>query len=254
MKSNSKPSNTPADNDENALLIKRRARHRLLGAIALVLTSIVVLPMVFDKNPPPLNKDLSIEIPAQDSTWQTQAKPTQNKPLANINTNTTNETETATPIPPNLDDQISPHPQAINSSADTSADVAQTTEKKTTIKVSKLETQTTEQKKALAILENKTDNTNTASTKTFEKELAKTQKKLDAKIMLQVGAFSTAARVEEVKKQLQKAGIHKIYTEEVATRSGQVIRIRVGPLNTQQQAEILRKKITSLGFNPTIIQ
>ena len=100
MKSNSKPSNTPADNDENALLIKRRARHRLLGAIALVLTSIVVLPMVFDKNPPPLNKDLSIEIPAQDSTWQTQAKPTQNKPLANINTNTTNETETATPIPP----------------------------------------------------------------------------------------------------------------------------------------------------------
>jgi len=50
-------------NDVNAL--KRRGRRRLVGAIALVLLAVIVLPMIFDQQPrqtPPV----SVRIPGQD--------------------------------------------------------------------------------------------------------------------------------------------------------------------------------------------
>ncbi|KNH06039.1 DedD protein [Candidatus Burkholderia brachyanthoides] len=42
---------------------KQRARRRLVGAIALVLTAVIILPMVLDSRPKPLTDDISIDIP-----------------------------------------------------------------------------------------------------------------------------------------------------------------------------------------------
>lgn len=42
---------------------KQRARRRLVGAIALVVAAIVVLPMVLDSHPKPVTDDISIDIP-----------------------------------------------------------------------------------------------------------------------------------------------------------------------------------------------
>jgi DedD protein len=52
---------------EDAVLLQRRARRRLVGAIALVVFVVIVLPIVFDKEPRPITQDLVIEIPSQDS-------------------------------------------------------------------------------------------------------------------------------------------------------------------------------------------
>lgn len=43
--------------------LRRRARRRLVGAIALALVAVVVLPMVFDPEPKPLGSDVDIRIP-----------------------------------------------------------------------------------------------------------------------------------------------------------------------------------------------
>lgn len=43
---------------------KQRARRRLVGAIALVLAAIVVLPMVLDSHPKPVTDDIAIDIPS----------------------------------------------------------------------------------------------------------------------------------------------------------------------------------------------
>ncbi|WP_323119789.1 SPOR domain-containing protein [Burkholderia alba] len=55
--------------DTDALLLdptlpeKQRARRRLVGAIALVIAAVIVLPMVLDSHPKPVTDDIAIDIP-----------------------------------------------------------------------------------------------------------------------------------------------------------------------------------------------
>lgn len=44
---------------------KQRARRRLVGAIALVIAAVVILPMVLDSHPKPVTDDISIDIPSR---------------------------------------------------------------------------------------------------------------------------------------------------------------------------------------------
>ena len=52
---------------DEELQLKLRARHRLIGAIALVVAMVVVIPMVFDSTPRKEKSEISIEIPAPDN-------------------------------------------------------------------------------------------------------------------------------------------------------------------------------------------
>lgn len=45
--------------------LKRRARRRLVGAVALVLAAVIVLPMVFDPEPKPPASSVSVRIPGE---------------------------------------------------------------------------------------------------------------------------------------------------------------------------------------------
>jgi DedD protein len=65
---------------QSADVLRKRARHRLLGAVVLVLTAVVVFPLLVDKQPRPVAVDLPIEIPDKNKV----------KPL---------ETERAAPAP-----------------------------------------------------------------------------------------------------------------------------------------------------------
>ncbi len=60
---------------DDAVLLKRRARRRLIGAIALVVFVVIALPIVFDKEPRPIQHDLVIQIPSQDSKFNPSAAP-----------------------------------------------------------------------------------------------------------------------------------------------------------------------------------
>ncbi|HWT35543.1 MAG TPA: SPOR domain-containing protein [Paraburkholderia sp.] len=60
---------TERSGDADAMLLdptlpeKQRARRRLVGAIALVIAAVVILPMVLDSHPKPVTDDISIDIP-----------------------------------------------------------------------------------------------------------------------------------------------------------------------------------------------
>lgn len=58
----------PVTQDELAL--RRRARRRLVGAIAIALTAVLVLPMLFDPEPKPLGPEVDIRIPGQDTPFE----------------------------------------------------------------------------------------------------------------------------------------------------------------------------------------
>ena len=51
---------------DDANLLKRRARRRLVGAIALVVLVVVVLPIILDQKPRPSPQELTVQIPSQD--------------------------------------------------------------------------------------------------------------------------------------------------------------------------------------------
>jgi DedD protein len=48
--------------------LKRRGRRRLVGAVALVLAAVVVLPMVFDPEPRRADAPVSVRIPGENET------------------------------------------------------------------------------------------------------------------------------------------------------------------------------------------
>ena len=73
---------------DEATLLKKRARRRLVGAVALALFAAIVLPMVMDHQPPAPLKDIQVRIPSPDEgapQKTTPAKPvakTDIKPIA----------------------------------------------------------------------------------------------------------------------------------------------------------------------------
>lgn len=54
--------------DQDVNTLKRRGRRRLVGAIALVLAAVIVLPMVFDSEPKGSAPPVSVRIPGEDET------------------------------------------------------------------------------------------------------------------------------------------------------------------------------------------
>lgn len=64
-------------------LLKRRARRRLVGAIALVVLAVVVLPIILDQKPRPGPQELTVQIPSQDaSPFKTRTLPALQTPPA----------------------------------------------------------------------------------------------------------------------------------------------------------------------------
>ncbi len=53
---------------EDVNTLKRRGRRRLVGAIALVLAAVIVLPMIFDSEPRQAQPPVSVRIPAEEET------------------------------------------------------------------------------------------------------------------------------------------------------------------------------------------
>ena len=68
-----------AQEQQDVETLKRKGRRRLVGAVALVLAAVIVLPMVFDPEPRGTGSTLSVRIPAEDETPFTP-KPPRRKP------------------------------------------------------------------------------------------------------------------------------------------------------------------------------
>ena len=65
-----------AEQQQDVETLKKRGRRRLVGAVALVLAAVIVLPMVFDPEPRPSAPPVSARIPGEDETpFKPKAKP-----------------------------------------------------------------------------------------------------------------------------------------------------------------------------------
>ena len=65
--SSSNPTAPGAAQPESMDVIRRRAKHRLIGAAVLVLIGVVGFPLLFDAQPRPIAVDIPIEIPGKNT-------------------------------------------------------------------------------------------------------------------------------------------------------------------------------------------
>lgn len=243
-----------------ALPEKRRARRRLIGAIALVLAAIIGLPMIFDSEPKPFSDEIAIQIPARDAPVTRQSAPSLPPLELSPPTNRVVEKPSA-PIAPAA--PVAPVPAAKN---DTPAPVVKNNvaepvqaEKEVKKEVAPKESSKENTKeitkdkvkdKANDKSNNKASN-KTESTKQSYSKNTKSNRDLPIRYVLQVAAVENKSKADDMQEKLKKAGI-KSYTQKIPTSAGDRIRIRVGPFVNKEEAEKMRARLRKLGLNGSL--
>jgi DedD protein len=243
---------------------KKRARRRLIGAIALVLAAIIGLPMILDSEPKPLADDIAIQIPSKDKPAQSENRrpvPDSEPKLSAPPDPKEEVVETpvapviATPVPKPAASTpvVPPKPAEVEASAEKKDEgrdggkpaepvkpaVAAKPPKPDSKTESEASEKTDDTERAMALLEGKSDPKSAAEKKS-------------GKFVIQVAALATKEKVSEVQAKLKNAGIDS-YTQKVATDSGERIRIRVGPFSSRDEADKVRAKIGKLGMNGSLM-
>nr|WP_315477355.1 SPOR domain-containing protein [uncultured Undibacterium sp.] len=292
-KANKRPTNSRKSGTDGAdLPEKKRARRRLIGAVALVLAAIIVLPMVFDSEPKPGSQKISIEIPSKDT------------PLATTNPVRVGGNAT---VPTNYEGLV----QGIDKSEEivaapkTSA-VAKLDDARNVVKVESATSQKSIEKNSDKKIEvgavNKTvmPNLPPVTNKVTQDTVKKTEAKVDAKaetktevkkedkddaaralallegralpvdetkdtakptpqsgtatgsFTVQVAALNSPEKIRELQAKLKAASITS-YTQKITTKTGEVSRIRVGPFANKAEAEKIRAKLVKLGLNGSLV-
>lgn len=199
-------------NPDEALDLKRRARRRLTGAIALVLFLVIVPPWIMDLEPKPVETTLQVEIP------QPTARPL---PLPA-------QPPVAEPTTPSADSTTPPDTALDNSTAAPADDAEQPPAESTAKPVVEP-----------SVKEKVTSKPSVTTPAATGKET----------YIVPVATLSTRANVKELQARIGLAGI-ETYTEAVKTGTGQQTRVRAGPFATKDAAERARKRLHDLGLQP----
>lgn len=248
-----KQANEPVD---PALPQKKQARRRLVGAIALVLAAIIVLPMVLDSEPKPLADDIAIQIPSRDSP---PARPAGNRPTQSSVTppempaeaGLDKDEELVQPAPAAAATPIAQQKNTPNPAPETNKALKPDSQQ---TPAPKLEERMTVQPLPVR----KPENPDRARAILDGKTLAKVGVPAgpgDARptpYVVQVAALASQDKVNELQKKLKNAGI-KSHTQKVATANGDRIRVRVGPFPNREEADGMRAKLGKLGLNGTLV-
>lgn len=209
--------------------IRRRARHRLIGASVLVLVGVVGFSLLFDTQPRPLAVDIPIEIPAKDVTAPVALAPAQtptapngavlsepsapstpaSAPPASTEPSSPPEPPQPAPPPPVAEAPAAPPPVLAPAPAAEAARPAPAP----------------------------------AATEDDDKPL---------RLVVQVGAFAENARAQEVRRTIERAGM-KTYTHVAETAQGRRIRVRLGPFSSRAEAERAAARVKALGFPAAIL-
>ncbi len=237
---------------ESMEVIRKRAKHRLIGSAVLVLIGVVGFPLLFDTQPRPIPVDIPIEIPGKTAVKPLTVPAT--RPVTNTPASTSASgsvvATTPQPAPEKVADaaSIGPREEIIPStpvearSDKSDKGDAKSDAKAVTKSVEAKAANTDEAARASALL-------NGADAKSAEKTAAASA--AEGRVVVQVGAFADSGKAQDARMKLERAGL-KTYTQVAETKDGKRIRVRVGPFATKAEAEKAAAKIKSLDL-PTAI-
>jgi len=271
--SNAAPNAASAVQLETAEVVRRRAKHRLIGAAVLVLIGVVGFPLLFDTQPRPVAVDIPIEIPGKGSAKPlviapppatSAAKPAADKASADKAASDKSAAEKSAAEKVTADaslapqeeilaskpavDPVLPEQAAIKNEAkpvekpETKADpkLAAKSESRPVAKPADSD----DSARASALLNGSTGVTPPAA------KMASVV--AEGRLVVQVGAFADADKAREARVKLEKAGL-KTYTQVADTKDGKRTRVRVGPFASRAEAEKAASKIKTLDLPASIL-
>ena len=242
---------------ESVEAMRKRARHRLIGAALLVALGVVGFPMLFDSQPRPIAVDIPIEIPDKN-----RVKPLGNLPIDAPVAQTAGAVDSevvisssvpasapiaaapvavavaSAPVPlastprPVAKPAVAPAPAVAPTKPDTPAPLKPVASMPAAAKAD-------DGSKAQALLDGKAADSKTPAG--------------EARFVVQVGAFSDAEKAREARLKLEKAGL-RTYTQVVEPKEGRRIRVRVGPFASKQDADKAAEKIKKLDLPVSILE
>lgn len=211
--------------------MRRRARHRLIGASVLVLLGVVGFPFLFDTQPRPISVDIPIEIPAKNTPAPTIKAP-------------------ATAAAPAVPDVPAPAPVAAKPPA-SSVEARETLSAREEVVEAaaqpvKAAPVPADAERARALLDGKT------ATAPAPAASAAAVTSAAERLVVQVGAFSEEAGARSVRQKLEAAGL-KTYTHVAETAEGRRIRVRLGPYPSRAEADKAAARVKALGLPAAIL-
>ena len=276
---------TPSPAPETVEAMRKRAKHRLIGAAVLVAVGVVGFPLLFDNQPRPIPVDLPITIPDKSTV-----KPLGNLPVGNAATGSKIIDETAVPETPAATVSAAPQltkpatiakpavsipaPAASRSAVGTLGNapagvpakpavklaekpVEKSTEKPIEKARSELPVKTDSAKadgsKAQSLLEGKESFVPSSAPSSIPTSPPTSAPAGTVRYVVQVGAFSDGVKAREARIKLESAGL-KTYTQVVTPKEGKRIRVRVGPFENKAEADKAAAKIKKLELPAAILE
>lgn len=232
--------------------LKRQARRRLIGAVALTTAVVVVLPMVLDSEPKPIGQNIELRIPDKDKVGEFAPSidlPHASAPVAVQPASQVVAVSAPAPTPAPVPAMPSPAPApkaAVVPPPVAVAPVPAPPPEKPAVAVpehkpepAKHDTKPAQAKPA----QTKPAQTKSAQTKHVAKptETARTEQGQPVPrsgFIVQIGAFNNADTAHSWQKNLKAEGF-KAYTEKL----GEKTRVRIGPYSTRAAANAARHKL-----------
>ena len=236
-----------SDSTDVHLQLKKRARRRLIGALAFAGLAAVVLPMVMDDEPKQQVQDVQIRIPGQEQAAFNPkiVKPAATSesvekaaaPVAQAPVSTAKVGEKPAEKKPEKAAE-KPHEKPLEKSAE--KPLEKTVEKAPAKANDKLPEKTvkaieSDQQRAAAILAGKTTDSASAN----------------GQYVILIGAFSNQANVKQLQTKIGELGI-KVFTETLNSPEGQKTRVRAGPFTSRDAADKALDKMKRIGVNGVV--
>lgn len=255
-----KPSKRPrTPQAESIEAMRRRARHRLIGAAVLVLVGVIGFPLLFDTQPRPIPVDIPIEIPDRnkvaplvvpapvaDTAAAKPAEPATPEPAqrpASSRTAAANglaegeelvsSARTAATKPAPAPAVVPPKPEVKH---EAKSPVAPAPSPAPEPKPARAD----ESMRARALLEGRSAEAPAAASVE------------EARFIVQVGAFADAEKAREARTKVERAGL-KTYTQVVDTKDGKRTRVRVGPFTNRAEADKAAARIKALDLSASVL-
>lgn len=250
---------------ESIEVMRRRARHRLIGAAVLVLVGVIGFPMLFDTQPRPIPVDIPIEIPdrnkvaplvvpgpvAQAPDTKPAVQPEPNAVAARPAPATTPARSAAASNGLTDGEELVQSPRAAASKPAAAAPAKPEARAETRPEPKpepkpapehKPATRTDDAARARALLEGRP----------AEPAALAASKAEESRFIVQVGAFADADKAREARAKVERSGM-KTYTQVVDTKDGKRTRVRVGPFSDRAEADKAAARIKALDLSASVL-
>jgi len=230
------------EENEAQLQLKKRARRRLVGAVAFVSVVAVVLPLVMDHEPRQVVQDVEIRIPGQDEKPFAPkfASAPVDKPVEKLPEVPVTKPPITPPATPPTVDPVKEKPvdkPAAKSEKPVEKPPAKPAEKPVEKPTEKPAVKNDDAKRAAAILAGQAAGSTPASK--------------SGEYLVLIGAFSNEANVKILKTKLDEQGI-KTFSEPLDTPQGKKTRVRAGPFASREAAEKALTKMQRIGVSGVV--